>query len=273
MSLEARGIELGYGERPVVSGLDLKLLPGSMTAVIGANGSGKSTILKALARVLKPDHGTVLLDGRGLRDWPRSLLARSLALLPQVHGQPEDLTVMDLVSYGRYPHHGAPGNDKSKDQEAIGQALRLTSLEGLSDRLLTQLSGGERQRAWLALSLAQEPSYLLLDEPTTFLDIRYQLEVLDLVRELNRALGLTVVMVLHDLNHAARYADRIIAIRQGSIIADGAPEEVIVPRVLREAFGIVGVVSRECGYPHVIPTGRCQDGGEPEQQSIRAAKA
>ena len=257
MLLETRNLELGYGERPVVQDLTLELVPGSMVAIIGANGSGKSTILKALARSLPPDKGVVYLDGQSLHKWPRRTLARSLTLLPQVHTLPEDLTVQDLVSFGRYPHRGAPGNDRTKDQEAIRQALRLTNMEQFGGRLLTRLSGGERQRAWLALSLAQEPSVLLLDEPTTFLDIRYQFEILDLVKELNRDLGLTVAMVLHDLNHAARYAGRIIVIRDGRIMADGQPEEVIETRVLRDAFGIEGVVTWECGYPHLIPTGTC----------------
>lgn len=256
MVLEAEQIDVGYGEALVVRQLALSIEPGSIIAIIGANGSGKSTILKALARLLKPESGTVLLDGKPLRDWSRASLARNLALLPQVHGLPEDLTVRDLVAYGRFPHRRSPGNNNSKDQAAVDKALRLTNMQAFLERQLTRLSGGERQRAWLALSLAQEPSILLLDEPTTFLDIRYQFEVLDLVQELNRNLGLTVVMVLHDLNHAARYAQRIIAIRSGRILADGSPEAVITGPVLREVFGIEGIVTQECGYPHLIPTGR-----------------
>lgn len=256
MRLEARELLLGYGGEPVVEDLGLAFEPGGVTAVIGANGSGKSTVLKALARVLAPRGGSVYLDGRALGAWRSAELARRLAILPQSHGTPDDLTVRDLVRYGRFPHRGAPGNGPGDDEAAVARAMSLTSTEAFAERPLSSLSGGERQRAWLALALAQEPRVLLLDEPTTYLDVRYQFEVLDLVSSLNRELGLTVVMVLHDLNHAARYADRVVALVAGRVVADGTPGEVLTEPTLARVFGVEGVVTTVAGRPHFIATGR-----------------
>ena len=254
MELELRQLTAGYGGRPILEDLSLRMEKGRITAIIGANGSGKSTMLKAMSRILKPTNGTVCLDGRSLPSWKNADLARALAILPQAHAIPEDLTVRDLVSCGRFPHRRAKGNTPAKNAQAVGRALDLACASELADRLLPTLSGGERQRAWLAMTLAQEPKILLLDEPTTFLDIRFQFEVLDLISKLNRELGLTVVMVLHDLNHAARYAQRIVAVKDGRAAAQGTPEEVLVPETLKDVFGIQGIVTRECGYPHFIPT-------------------
>lgn len=258
MRLEAKDLCLGYGGSPVVEELALTFEPGSVTAVIGANGSGKSTILKALARVLRPSGGGVYLDGRALGAWRPAELARHLAVLPQVHGVPDDLTVRELVRYGRFPHRGRPGNDARADGAAVDRALTLASLTDLSARPLASLSGGERQRAWLALALAQEPRVLLLDEPTTYLDVRYQFEVLDLVASLNRDLGITVIMVLHDLNHAARYSGRVVALRSGRVVADGTPADVLTEATLERVFGVEGVVTMIGGYPHFIATGRSE---------------
>ncbi len=256
MLLEARDLCLGYGAAPVVKQLALSFEPGSVTAVIGANGSGKSTILKALARVLAPSDGAVYRDGRARASWRPTELARRLAVLPQVHGVPDDLTVRELVRYGRFPHRGAPGNDARTDGAAVERALGLASLTDLAERPLSSLSGGERQRAWLALALAQEPRVLLLDEPTTYLDVRYQFEVLDLVASLNRDLGITVIMVLHDLNHAARYSGRVVALRSGRVVADGPPSGVLTEATLERVFGVEGIVTMIGGYPYFIATGR-----------------
>ncbi len=255
MELHAEHISAGYGGPVVIDALSLEIEPGSIVALIGANGSGKSTILKVLSRLLKPASGVVLLDGKAVSSWNSQELARTLAILPQVHAMPEDVLVRDLVFYGRYPYRFLRGNTAEQDKEAVRQALKLTRIEHLADRSMVHLSGGERQRVWLALSLAQQPKVLLLDEPTTFLDIRYQFEVMDVVRNLNEQLALTIVMVLHDLNHAARYAHRLLAVKDGRIVADGTPTQVLNPAVLRDVFGVDGTVAMHCGYPHFIATG------------------
>ena len=211
-------------------------------ALVGPNGSGKSTLLRALGRVLKPRRGTVYLDGRAMREWPTREVARRLALLPQGPTLAADLSVHELVWLGRSPHQGMLGLPSRKDEEAVRSAIEETGITPLTGRRLSELSGGERQRVWVAMALAQQPQVLLLDEPTTFLDLNHQLELLDLIRYLNREHGITVVMVLHDLNQAARYARRVVVLKEGDVYADGTPAEVLTPETLRDVFGVEGQV-------------------------------
>jgi iron complex transport system ATP-binding protein len=222
--------------------LSLEIGDGDIVSLVGPNGSGKSTLLRALGRVLKPRRGTVYLDGRAMREWPTREVARKLALLPQGPTLAADLSVHELVWLGRSPHQGLLGLPTREDHEAVRWAIEETGITALAGRRLSELSGGERQRVWVAMALAQQPQVLLLDEPTTFLDLNHQLELLDLIRYLNREHGLTVVMVLHDLNQAARYARRVVVLKEGEIYADGPPAEVLTPETLRDVFGVEGQV-------------------------------
>ncbi|GAA3561853.1 ABC transporter ATP-binding protein [Marinobacter xestospongiae] len=242
MTLSAERLVLGYrgpaSPRTIVPELSLSLSRGAIHCLVGPNGCGKSTLLKALAGVLTPLSGRVCLEGRELAQWGHRPLARRLALLPQNPEAPEDITVRQLVAHGRFAHQGLFGRSSAADRAAVADALALTGMAGLQNREFQALSGGERQRAWVALALAQQADYLLLDEPTTFLDIGHQLEVLSLLRQLNRDRGLTVAMVLHDLNQASEYADRLLVMDQGRLQADGRPAEVLTPALLRRVFGI-----------------------------------
>lgn len=253
--LSAIGLDAGYDGSTVVGGVGLTVEPGSVVSVIGPNGSGKSTLLKTLARLLPPSSGSIALDGRELAVWDTAALARRLAVLPQTHRVPEDISARELVEYGRFPYRRAAGNDAAGDAAAVDRAMALTGASDLADRRVSRLSGGERQRVWLAMSLAQEPSVLLLDEPTTHLDIRYQFEALDLVRSLNREAGLTVLMALHDLNLAARYSDRVIVVKDRAIAADGPPAEVIRPELVERVFGVQGRLLDDSGSPYFVATG------------------
>lgn len=240
--LEARDLCAGHGRTVVVPELDLVVESGTVTALVGPNGSGKSTLLMTLARVLRRQSGEVLLDGRPLRELSSTAIARRLGVLPQSAVVPPGATVREVVEQGRYPQVGAWAMLRRRDDAALHLALALTGLTRLADRRLDSLSGGERQRAWIAMTLAQETGVLLLDEPTTYLDVRHQIDLMDLVRQLRDEQGITVVMVLHDLNQAARYADRIIAMRDGRVLADGSPREVLTAEVLRTVFDVDAVV-------------------------------
>ncbi|WP_243226767.1 ABC transporter ATP-binding protein [Microbacterium sp. CIAB417] len=240
-ALEARDLVVAYDGKVAVDGVDLALVQGSFTVVLGPNASGKSTVLRTLARVLTPESGQVLFDGRALREYGSKELARKMGLLPQDAIAPEGMRVADLVSRGRYPHHSALQRWTSADDEATRHALTATNTADLAERYVDQLSGGQRQRVWVALLLAQQTPVLLLDEPTTFLDIAHQYELLDLLKELNRQ-GKTVVAVLHDLNQAARYADTLVLMRDGRVIATGSPSEIITADRVSEVFGIDAVV-------------------------------
>ncbi len=255
-ALAARGVTLAYDGAPVFADLDLEVEAGRVTTFIGANGSGKSTLLKALGRVLKPVGGTVELDGAPIRSLPTREVARRLAILPQKPLTPTATSVRDLVARGRHPHQSMFRPWTAADATAVDAALAATGMTGLADRDAGSLSGGQLQRAWIALVLAQEAPVVLLDEPTTFLDLTHQLEVLRLVRSVNRTRGTTVVMVLHDLSLAARYSDRLVVVGGGRVLADGAPWEVLTPDVLREAFGLEAEVVPDpgCGTPLVVPT-------------------
>jgi iron complex transport system ATP-binding protein len=254
MPLEARGLRLAYGRRTAVEDVDLAVHAGECVVLAGPNGSGKSTLLRGLARLLRPAGGAVLLDGRDLAHWPPRALARRLAVLPQSPQSPGDLTVEQLVALGRHPHQAFLGLPTAADRAAIRAALEHTDLVELAGRPLAALSGGERQRAWVALTLAQEPAVLLLDEPTTFLDLAHALNVLELVRRLNRERGLTVVMALHDLALAARFADRLVLLRRGRIVADGPPAAVLTRDAVAAVFDVEAeVLTTAGGIPLVVP--------------------
>ncbi len=254
-TLVVEGISTGYGGRVVSRLLSLSVEKGGRTALVGPNGSGKSTTLKTLARLIPPLTGAVYLDGQDINRLPTRQVARRMAILPQVHEVPAELTVLELVEQGRFPHVGTLGMLRRQDDEAIDDAIRMTRLEDLVHRSIDTLSGGERQRAWMALALAQRTEVLLLDEPTTFLDVGHQLELLQLVSSLNSDRGVTIVMVLHDLNHAARFSDRMVAMSGGELVADGTPEEVLTPGLLHDYFGVEAsvITDSRTGSPMCIP--------------------
>lgn len=256
--LTASGLRVGYGGRRILGGVDLTVRPGAVTAVIGPNGSGKSTLLRTLARLLSPDEGSVTIDGRPLSTLRARELARALAFLPQAPTAPEGMSVRELVARGRHPHQSLLRQWSTADAASVEAALRLTGLDDLADRDVQTLSGGQRQRAWIAMSLAQDTRILLLDEPTTYLDIAHSVEVLDLVDHLCVDLGRTVVMVIHDLNLAIRYADELVVVHEGRIAAQGAPEHVITERLLETVFGLTARVVADpvSGRPLVVPVGR-----------------
>ncbi|WP_327679855.1 ABC transporter ATP-binding protein [Kitasatospora sp. NBC_00458] len=253
--LEARGLTLAYEARTVTEGLDLRIPDGRVTVIVGPNACGKSTLLRALGRLLKPTRGAVLLDGEELARVPTRRIARRIGLLPQSPTAPEGITVADLVSRGRQPHQSWWRQWSAQDEAAVAEALERTSTADLSERGVDELSGGQRQRVWIAMALAQDTDVLLLDEPTTFLDIAHQVEVLDLVRRLNVERGRTVVAVLHDLNQASRYADHLVAMRDGRIVAEGPPAEVVTADLVRAVFGLDAVVVPDpvTGTPLVVP--------------------
>ncbi|GAA3363673.1 MULTISPECIES: ABC transporter ATP-binding protein [Saccharopolyspora] len=255
--LQGERLRLAYGDRVVVDGLDIDVPDGTITAVIGPNGCGKSTVLRALARLLAPQSGQVLLDGKQIHKMPTKEVARVLGLLPQTPQAPEGLTVADLVARGRHPHQAWYRQWSSDDEQAVAEALELTGIGDLAERAVDELSGGQRQRAWLSMALAQGTDLLLLDEPTTYLDLAHQVEVLDLVGRLHDESGRTVVMVLHDLNLAARYADRLVAMRDGAIVAQGAPDEVLTEELLADVFSLNARVIPDpvTGTPMVVPIG------------------
>lgn len=256
--LEAREVSLGYDATPVVTGVDLRVPPGRITVIIGANASGKSTLLRGLARLLSPRGGDILLDGESLRTRRSSDVARTIGMLPQSPVAPDGITVADLVGRGRHPHQGWFRRWNDADESAVDDALAATGTADLARRPVAELSGGQRQRVWIAMALAQQTDILLLDEPTTFLDINYQIEVLDLLVDLNRERGTTIVLVLHELNLAARYADHLVAMRRGRIIAEGDPAEVVTAAVVEEVFDLPCEVIADprTGSPLVIPIGR-----------------
>ena len=258
MRLQARDLQLAYGDNVVVDGLDLDVFDGTITAVIGPNGCGKSTLLRALGRLLPARNGHVLLDGRRIDRTPTREVAKVLGVLPQSPIAPEGLTVADLVARGRHPHQTWYRQWSTDDESAVDEALAWTGMTEFATRTLDQLSGGQRQRAWISMALAQGTDVLLLDEPTTYLDLAHQVDVLDLVERLNREMGRTVVMVLHDLNLAARYAGRLVAMRAGRIVASGPPTDVLTEDLLCDVFGLDARVVPDpvAGTPLVVPIGR-----------------
>ena len=256
--LRARGLRLGYGQDVVVDGLDLDVPTGQVTAVVGPNRCDKSTMLRALGRLLKPQAGEVLLDGRPIDTIPTREVARIIGLLPQSPVAPDGLTVADLVMRGRHPHQNWFRQWSAADQDIVTEALEWTDMRDLADRPVDTLSGGQRQRAWISMALAQGTDLLLLDEPTTYLDLSHQIDVLELVARLHAERGRTIVMVLHDLNLAARYADHVVALRAGRIVAQGPPAEVFTVELLAEVFGLAALVAPDpaTGTPLVVPLPR-----------------
>jgi iron complex transport system ATP-binding protein len=256
--LSARGLRLAYGPHIVVDELDIDVLDGTVTAVIGPNGCGKSTLLRALSRLLPTTRGHVLLDGERIDKLPTREVAKVLGVLPQTPVAPEGLTVGDLVARGRHPHQTWYRQWSSDDEDAVAEALSWTGMADFAERTLDSLSGGQRQRVWISMALAQGTDVLLLDEPTTFLDLAHQIDVLDLVARLHAEAGRTVVMVLHDLNLAARYAGRLVAMRAGRIVAEGPPAEVLTKELLREVFELDAEVIADpvTGTPMVVPVRR-----------------
>jgi len=253
--LYARDLRLGYGSHSVVHDLDVVIPDGRITGIVGANACGKSTLLRGLARLLKPTAGTVILDGTDIHRRPTGEVARTLGLLPQQPVVPSGVTVTDLVGRGRYPHQSGFRRWSPEDDAIVAEALDLTGTIDLADRLVDELSGGQRQRVWIAMALAQHTDLLLLDEPTTYLDLAHQIDVLDLLAELNASRGTTIVMVLHELNLAARYADHLIAMRGGQIRAEGTPDEVITEDIIRDVFGLASrvVLDPVTATPMVLP--------------------
>jgi iron complex transport system ATP-binding protein len=256
--LNAKDLTLRYEQRTVIEQLSAEIPEGKVTMIVGANACGKSTLLRGLSRLLKPAAGTVTLDGKDIHSRPAREVARTLGLLPQHPTAPDGITVRDLVGRGRYPHQGFFRSWSPEDDLAVQTALDATETMELADRNVDELSGGQRQRVWIAMALAQETDVLLLDEPTTYLDLAHQVEVLDLVTDLNRKNGTTVAIVLHDLNLAARYADHVIALKAGSIVAEGPALQVVTEHLVREVFGLESRVVPDpvSGTPLIIPIGR-----------------
>ncbi|MEU9005000.1 ABC transporter ATP-binding protein [Streptomyces sp. NPDC048551] len=263
--LTAQNVTLGYDQRVIAENLSVEIPDHSFTVIVGPNACGKSTLLRALSRMLKPSAGRVLLDGRAISSMPAKKVARTLGLLPQSSIAPDGITVADLVSRGRYPHQGLLRQWSEEDERIVAESMAATGVAELAGRAVDELSGGQRQRVWIAMALAQQTPLLLLDEPTTYLDIQHQLDVLDLCAELHENQGRTLVAVLHDLNHAARYATHLIALRGGVVVAEGPPAEVVTAELVEEVFGVRCQVidDPETGTPLVVPAAR--------QARVRAA--
>ncbi|MFJ3176584.1 ABC transporter ATP-binding protein [Streptomyces roseus] len=266
--LTAQNVTLGYEQRVIAENLSVEIPDHSFTVIVGPNACGKSTLLRALARMLKPSAGQVLLDGQAIGSMPAKKVARTLGLLPQSSIAPDGITVADLVSRGRYPHQGLLRQWSPQDERIVRESMASTGVAELADRSVDELSGGQRQRVWIAMALAQQTPLLLLDEPTTYLDIQHQIDVLDLCAELHEEQCRTLVAVLHDLNHAARYATHLIAMRGGQVVAQGPPAEVVTAELVEEVFGlrcqIIG--DPETGTPLVIPAAR-----RPKSRALRPA--
>ena len=237
-SIASRNLTLAYQRQPIIDNLDLALPRGQVTVLIGSNGCGKSTLLKSFARLLKPQAGTVILNGADIQRKPTAAVARELAILPQMPVAPEGISVRQLVALGRYPYQSWMQQWSAEDEAVVARALTRTGLDELAERPVDALSGGQRQRAWIAMTLAQETELVLLDEPTTFLDLAHQIEVLDLLRELNRQEGKTIVMVLHDLNLACRYADHMVAVHQRTAYAQGKPADILSEELVKTVFDL-----------------------------------
>jgi iron complex transport system ATP-binding protein len=257
-TFHAEKIVSGYDNKTVIKEVSLVIPSNKISVIIGANACGKSTLLKTLARLIKPTSGKVSLDGKPIGKIPSKQLARILGLLPQSPIVPEGITVTDLIGRGRFPHQSFLSGWTQKDYEAVAEAMRIMDITDLANHNIDELSGGQRQRVWIAMALAQQTDILFLDEPTTFLDITYQIEILDLLTDLNRKYGTTIVMVLHDINLSARYADYIFALREGKLMAEGEPSEVVTSELIKDVFGLNCIVMDDpiSNSPTVVPIGR-----------------
>lgn len=255
--LTAEGLCLAYDDRTVVDGLDVEIPAGQVTVVVGANACGKSTLLRGLSRLLKPNRGSVWLDGSDIHRMRTRHVATRLGLLPQSPTAPEGITVADLVGRGRHPHQTWFAQWSAADQDAVDHALHATGTAELSDRPVDELSGGQRQRVWIAMALAQQTPVMLLDEPTTYLDLAHQVDVMDLLAALNREHGRTIVLVLHDVNQACRYAHHLIAMKEGRILAEGSPHEIVTEHLIEAVFGLRTRIITDpvAGTPLVVPVG------------------
>jgi ABC-type cobalamin/Fe3+-siderophores transport system ATPase subunit len=256
--LRGENLTLGYGKKTVAQALNVAIPDGHFTAIIGPNGCGKSTLLRTLSRLMTPQHGSVYLDGEQIQQFASKEVARRIGLLAQNATTPGDITVQELVARGRYPHQPMFTRWRKEDEAAVTAAMRATGITELAGQSVDTLSGGQRQRAWIAMVLAQETSIMLLDEPTTWLDISHQIDLLELLSELNRTQGYTLAAVLHDLNQACRYATHLIALRDGKIVAEGAPKEIVTPELIERIYGMRCMIIDDpiAGTPLVVPIGR-----------------
>ncbi|WP_239254573.1 ABC transporter ATP-binding protein [Listeria ilorinensis] len=257
--LYTEDLQIAYEKRIIVDRLNIEIPEGEITALVGANGSGKSTILKTMSRLMQPTQGNVILDGKKIHQESTKQIAKELSILPQNPSAPGGLTVFDLVSYGRTPHQKGMKALNLADREMIDWAIRMTNMEDFTDRPIEQLSGGQRQRAWIAMALAQDTSVLFLDEPTTFLDMTHQLDVMNILKHLNEKEKRTIVMVVHDLNHASRYASHMIAIKEGQMAACGTPQKVMTSEMLEDVFNIRAdiLIDPRTGVPLCLPYETC----------------
>lgn len=258
--METKNLTLGYGDNVVIDNLNLEIPKGKITVFIGGNGCGKSTLLRSLARLLKPQSGSILLEGKKISKWSTKQLAKNLSILPQGPSAPEGLTVLQLVKQGRYPHQNWLQQWSEEDERMVNKALRLTKMNELKERSIDSLSGGQRQRAWIAMTLAQGTDTILLDEPTTYLDMAHQIEILDLLYELNQNENSTIAMVLHDLNLACRYAHHIVALNDKKIIEQGPPTDIMTPKMVHSVFQMESRIVEDplYGTPMCIPFGKAQ---------------
>lgn len=257
-AFRANQLVSGYEGRTIIQGIDIEIPKNKISVIIGSNGCGKSTLLKTMAKLIKPTEGNVTLDGKAINKYPPKQLARMLGLLPQSPIVPDGITVADLVGRGRFPHQSLFGGWSNKDYKAVQEAMEFMKIEEFANDDIDELSGGQRQRVWIAMALAQQTDILLLDEPTTFLDITYQVEILDLLTNLNRTYGTTIVMVLHDINLSARYADHIFAVKDGQLVEEGDPSKVITSDLVKLVFDLESVIIPDpiSNTPLVIPKGQ-----------------
>lgn len=257
-SFRAEQLASGYDDKTILQNINLEIPANKISVIIGSNGCGKSTLLKTLAKLIKPSQGDITLDGKNISKIPPKKLAQILGVLPQSPIVPEGITVADLIGRGRFPHQSLFSGWSKQDYEAVAEAMEIMNVTEFADLDIDELSGGQRQRVWIAMALAQQTDILFLDEPTTFLDITYQVEILDLLTDLNRKHGTTIVMVLHDINLSARYADYIYAIKYGKLVSEGAPKEVITDSLIKEIFDMNSIVMDDpvSHTPLVVPIGR-----------------
>lgn len=255
MSLEIKNLVLGYEDKNIVNNINLSIPKGEITILIGANGCGKSTLLNGMSRLLTPREGNVYLDGKAIHSYKPKELARKLAILPQAPLAPEGITVKELCYFGRNPYKSLFDGRSKEDEEKVEWAIEATGLKEFSDRSLDSLSGGQRQRAWIAMALTQDTDVLLLDEPTTYLDLAYQIEILNLLKELNKKTKKTIVIVIHELNQAARYADNLVCMKKGEIYSEGKVEDIFTVKMLKEVFGIDSIIIEDpiTNKPMCIP--------------------